>query len=125
MMNSKRLTGNRPDSSDNDPRFGRRNSSNDDLRADAAVTRPSPAFPLEGRGQAIKAEEPEARSGASADDIVGRETFSGCCHQHRTNERRPSQSAPTGPHSRPRRGSPRTRTPPSRRATCWATLWRG
>jgi hypothetical protein len=46
-------------SSDNDLRSGRPNSSSDDLRADAAVTRPSPASPLEGRGQAIKAKEPE------------------------------------------------------------------
>jgi hypothetical protein len=46
-------------SSDNDLRSGRPNSSSDDLRADAVATRPSPASPLEGRGQAIKAKEPE------------------------------------------------------------------
>jgi hypothetical protein len=46
-------------SSDNDLRSGRLNSSSDDLRADAAATRPSPASPLEGRGQAIKAKESE------------------------------------------------------------------
>jgi hypothetical protein len=46
-------------SSDNDLRFGWLNSSSDDLRADAVVTRPSPASPLEGRGQAIKAKEPK------------------------------------------------------------------
>jgi hypothetical protein len=46
-------------SSDNNLRSGRLNSSSDDLRADAAATRPSPASPLEGRGQAIKAKEPE------------------------------------------------------------------
>jgi hypothetical protein len=46
-------------SSDNDLRSGRPNSSSDDLRADAAATRPSPASPLEWRGQAIKAKEPE------------------------------------------------------------------
>jgi hypothetical protein len=34
-------------------------SSSNDLRADAAATRPSPASPLEGRGQAIKDKEPE------------------------------------------------------------------
>jgi hypothetical protein len=45
-------------SSDNDLRSGRPNSSSDDLRADAAATRPSPTSPLEGRGQAIKAKEP-------------------------------------------------------------------
>ena len=48
-------------SSDNDLRSGRPNSSSDDLRADAAATRPSPASPLEGRGQAIKAREPRVR----------------------------------------------------------------
>jgi hypothetical protein len=46
-------------SSDNDLHPGRLNSSSDDLRADAATTRPSPASPLEGRGQAIKAKESE------------------------------------------------------------------
>jgi hypothetical protein len=45
--------------------------------------------------------------------------------QHRTSKRRTPQSAPAGPHSRPRRGRPRTRAPPSRRTTCWATLWHG
>jgi hypothetical protein len=45
-------------SSDNDLRSGQPNSSSDDLRADAAATRPSPASPLEGQGQAIKAKEP-------------------------------------------------------------------
>jgi hypothetical protein len=46
-------------SSDNDLRSGRPNSSSDDLWVDAAATRPSPVSPLEGRGQAIKAKEPE------------------------------------------------------------------
>jgi hypothetical protein len=46
-------------SSDNNLHFRRLNSSSDDLREDAAVTRPSPTSPLEGRGQAIKAKEPE------------------------------------------------------------------
>jgi hypothetical protein len=45
--------------SDNDLRSRRPNSSSDDLWADAAATRPSPVSPLEGRGQAIKAKEPE------------------------------------------------------------------
>jgi hypothetical protein len=56
--NSRWLAGDHCTSSDNDPRFGRLNSSSDDLRADAVVTRPSPTSPLEGRGQAIKAKEP-------------------------------------------------------------------
>jgi hypothetical protein len=45
--------------------------------------------------------------------------------QHSTSKRRPSQSAPAGPHSRPHRGHPRTRAPPLRRTTCWATLCHG
>jgi hypothetical protein len=57
--NSRWLVVDRCTSSDNDLRPGRLNNSSDDLRADAAVTRPSPTTPLEGRGQAIKAKEPE------------------------------------------------------------------
>jgi hypothetical protein len=48
-------------SSDNDLRSRRLNNSSDDLGADAAATRPSPASPLEGRGQATEAEELEVR----------------------------------------------------------------
>jgi hypothetical protein len=48
-------------SSDNDLRSGQLNNSSDELRANAAATRPSPASPLEGRGQAAKAEELEVR----------------------------------------------------------------
>jgi hypothetical protein len=55
------LAANHCSSSDNDLRSGQLNSSSDDPRADAAATRPSPASPLEGRGQATKAEEPEVR----------------------------------------------------------------
>jgi hypothetical protein len=46
-------------SSDNDLCLGQLNSSSDDLRANAAVRRPSPTSLLEGRGQAIKAKELE------------------------------------------------------------------
>jgi hypothetical protein len=53
------LTDARSGSSDNDLRSGRPNSSSDDLRADATVIRPLPTPPLEGRGQATKAVEPE------------------------------------------------------------------
>jgi hypothetical protein len=49
----------RSGSSDNDLRSGWPNSSSDDLRADAAATRPSPTTALEGRGQATKAMESE------------------------------------------------------------------
>jgi hypothetical protein len=59
--NSSWLAADHSSSSDNDLRSGRLNSSSDDLRADAAATRPSPTSPLKGRGQAIKAEEPEVR----------------------------------------------------------------
>jgi hypothetical protein len=45
----------------------------------------SRSYPLTGgREPTIKAEEPEAQSAAGADDVVGGETFSGCCH-HSTN----------------------------------------
>jgi hypothetical protein len=58
-QNPRWLTAARSGNSDNDLRSGRPNSSSDDLRADAAATRPSPTTPLEGRGQATKAVEPE------------------------------------------------------------------
>jgi hypothetical protein len=61
ITNSRWLAGDHYSNSDSDPRFGRLNSSSDDLRADAAVTRPSPTSPLEGQGQAIKAKEPGVR----------------------------------------------------------------
>jgi hypothetical protein len=51
------------------------NSSSDDLRADATATSSSPTPPLEGRGQAIKAKEPEARSTHGGGDPVGGEDF--------------------------------------------------
>jgi hypothetical protein len=57
--NSSWLAAARSVSSVNDLRSGRLNSSSDDLRADTAATRPSPASLLEGRGQAIKAKEPK------------------------------------------------------------------
>jgi hypothetical protein len=113
-------------SSDNDLRSGRPNSSSDDLRADAAAIRPSLASPLEGRGQAIKAKEPEARSAYGADDLVGGEAFSDGHHlstndgSHLPTGRSPLKSFRTGGH-RPSHGgvvpeqgqdNPRTRTPP-------------
>jgi hypothetical protein len=58
--NSSWLAADHCSSSDNDLRSGQLNSISDDLRADAAATSPSPTSPLEGRGQAIKAKEPEA-----------------------------------------------------------------
>jgi hypothetical protein len=67
-------------SSDNDLRSERPNSSSDDLRADADAARSLPTSPLEGRGQAIKAKEPEARSADGANDLVSGEAFSGGHH---------------------------------------------
>jgi hypothetical protein len=121
-------------SSDNDLRSRRPNNSSDDLRADAAATRFSPTSPLEGRGQAIKAKEPEARSADGADNLVGDEAFSGYHHLssdggvHLPTGRSPLESSWTGEHRPPRGGvvpergqdNPRTRTPPQQRATSWA-----
>jgi hypothetical protein len=59
MTNSKRLAGDLCSSRDNDLHLGRLNSSSDDLRTNAAVKRPLPMSPHEGRGQAAKAEESE------------------------------------------------------------------
>jgi hypothetical protein len=58
-QNPRWLTAARSGSGDNDLRSGQPNSSSDDLRADAAAIRPLPTPPLEGRGQATKAVEPE------------------------------------------------------------------
>jgi hypothetical protein len=52
-------------------------SSSDDLRADAAATRPSPTSPLEGRGQA-EGRRVGGQSAGGANYLVGRETSSGC-----------------------------------------------
>ena len=124
--NSGWLAADRSISSDNDLRSERLNSSSDDLRADAAATRPSPASPLEGRGQAIKAKEPEARSADGGGDLVGNEDFFSRHHlnvddgSHLPTGRSPLGSSRTGEHRPPRRGvvpeqgqdNPRTRTPP-------------
>jgi hypothetical protein len=52
--NSRWLAAARSVSSDNDLRSGRLNSSSDDLRADAATTKPSPASPLGGEDKLSK-----------------------------------------------------------------------
>jgi hypothetical protein len=59
MTNSKRLAGDLCSSRDNDLHLERLNSSNDDIRTNTAVKRPSPTSPHEGRGQAVKAKESE------------------------------------------------------------------
>jgi hypothetical protein len=113
-------------SSDNDLRSGRPNNSSDDLRADAAAIRSSPTSPLEGRGQAIKARELEARSADGGSDLVGDEDFFSRHHlstddgSQLPTGRSPLGSSRMGEHRPPRRGvvpeqgqdSPRTRTPP-------------
>jgi hypothetical protein len=58
-------------------RSRRPNSSSDDLRADAAVTRPSPVSPPKGRGHA-EGRRVGGQSVGGADYLVGGETYSGC-----------------------------------------------
>jgi hypothetical protein len=70
ITNSKLLDDDLYSSRDNDLHLGRLDSNNDDLRTDAAMKRPSPTSPHEGRGQAIKAEESEARSRVSGDNLL-------------------------------------------------------
>jgi hypothetical protein len=64
-------------SSNNDFCSERPNNSSDDLRADAAATRPSPTSPLEGRGQA-EGRRVGGQSAGGTDYLVGGETSSGC-----------------------------------------------
>jgi hypothetical protein len=64
-----------PSSSDNDLCSRWPNCSGNGLRADTDATMPSPTSPLEGRGQAIKANGPEARSADGGGDPVGDEDF--------------------------------------------------
>jgi hypothetical protein len=85
ITNSKWLAGDRSLSSDNDLHLGRLNCSRDDLRAKAAVKRPSPTSPHEGRGQAIKAKEPEVRLQVPP-TVSSAETTSSDCHHLSTND---------------------------------------
>jgi hypothetical protein len=124
--NPRWLTAARSGSGDNDLRSEWPNSSSDDLRADAAAASSSPTSPLEGRGQAIKAKEPEARSADGGGDPVGDGDFFSRHHRSTDNGSRlptgrsPLGSSRTGEHRPPRGGvvpeqrqdSPRTRTPP-------------
>jgi hypothetical protein len=77
-------------SSDNDLCSERPNSSNDDLRADAAAIRPSPTSPLEGRGQA-GGRRVGGQSAGGAGYLVGSETSSGCLGGRRPRKRRRSR----------------------------------
>jgi hypothetical protein len=135
--NSRWLAGDHCTSNDNDLRFGRLNNSSDDLRASAAVERPSPTPPHEGRGQAIKAKEPGVRpqvaptvSSAEKPSLAATTsapTTAATCpptpHQRAAAapKRIGRSSLPFSPQER-ERDRPRTRVPPSRRATCCATL---
>jgi hypothetical protein len=100
--NPRWLTPARFGSGDNDLRSRWPNRSNDGLRVDAAATRSSPTSPLEGRGQAIKAKEPEARSADGGGDPVGDEDFFGRHHlsaddgSHLPTGRSPLGSSRTG-----------------------------
>jgi hypothetical protein len=67
----------RSSSSDDDLCSEWPNSSNDDLRADAAAIRPSPTSPLEGRGRA-EGRRVGGQSVGGTDYLVGGETSSGC-----------------------------------------------
>jgi hypothetical protein len=84
-------------SSDNDLHSRWPNCSGDGLRVDAAATMPSPTSPLEGRGQAIKAKEPEARSADGGGDPVGDEDFFSRYHLSADDGRRlPTGRSPLG-----------------------------
>jgi hypothetical protein len=113
-------------SSDNDLRSGRPNSSSDDLRADASVTRPSPRVPTRGARTSYQSQRAGGRSAGGADGLIGGEAFS-CCHHlstdsgsHLPTGRSPLESSRMGEHRPPcggvvperGRDSPRTRTPP-------------
>jgi hypothetical protein len=110
-------------------------SSSDDLRGNAAVGRPSPTSPHEGRGQAVKAEEPEVRpqvapmiSSAEKPSLAATTsapTAAATCPPtpHQQVAAAPKctgrSSLPFSPRER-ERDCPRTRVPPSRRTTCCA-----
>jgi hypothetical protein len=133
--NSRWLAGDHYTSSDNGLRFGWLNSSSDDLRADAAVERPSPTSPHEGRGQAVKAKEPEVRTqvaptvssaekpslAAATSAPTTAATYAPTPHQRAAAapKRTGRSSLPFSPRER-ERDRPRTRVPPSRRTTCCA-----
>jgi hypothetical protein len=130
------LTADHCNSSDNDLCSRRLNNSSDDLRADAAATRPSPTSPLEGRGQAIKAEEPEVRPQVapmiSSAEKPSLAATTSAPMTAATCPPTPHQRAPAAPKCTGRSSLPsspqererdrlRTRVPPSRRSTCCAT----
>jgi hypothetical protein len=136
ITNSKRLADDLSSSSDNDLCLERLDSNSDGLKANATAEGPSFMSLMEDENQPLKLKEPEAWSAGGTDGLVGRDNR-WCkrkphlwrsppqhrrqwppAHQHRADEQRSPQSAPAGPHSRPRQGRPRTRVPPLRRTTC-------
>jgi hypothetical protein len=81
----------RSSSSDNNFCSKRPNSSSDDLRADAAATRPSPTSPLEGQGRA-EGRRVGGQSAGGTDHLAGGETSSGCRGERWHRKRRRSRS---------------------------------
>jgi hypothetical protein len=75
--NSKRLTVARSNSSGNDLRPGRQDSCSNGFRANAAAERLSPT---KDENQPFKPGGQRSRGVGGVGDLVGRETFSGCCH---------------------------------------------
>jgi hypothetical protein len=112
ITNSRWLAGDHCSNSDNDLRLGRLNSGSDDLRANAAVGRPSPTSPHEGRGQAVKAKEPEVcpRVASTVSSVekpplattTSAPTTAATCAPALRQQMAPPQPAPADPHSSPR-----------------------
>jgi hypothetical protein len=96
--NPRWLTAARSGSSDNDLRSGWPNISSDDLRADAAATRPLPASPPEGRGQAEGCRVGGQSAGGS-DYLVGGETSFGCLGGRWHQKQRRSRSGQRARHA--------------------------
>ena len=82
-------------SSVNDLRLGRQDSCSDGLEANTAAGGPSLTSPLEGRGQAAKAEKPEVRPQV-APMVSSAETTSSGCHHLSTDDsgHLPTNTAP-------------------------------
>jgi hypothetical protein len=76
-QNSKRLTAARSDSSGNDLHPGRQDSCSNGFRVDAAAERLSPT---KDENQPFKPGGWRSRSAGGVGNLVGRETFSGCCY---------------------------------------------
>jgi hypothetical protein len=77
--NSKRLTAARSCSSDNDLRPGRQDSYSNGFRANVAAEKLSPT---KDENQPFKPGRRRSRGAGGVGDLVGRETFSDCCHHN-------------------------------------------